>query len=152
MQGLLADVNVQGHATFLRQVLGRPDINLWEVLRQAGLRFATLRSVRLSNDIDDRSLWNFCQDERWVLFTENRNLRGPDSLGATLEDSWRDGHLPVLTLSNKSRFEENPEYIDRVARDIAELLFGIQQGEYCDQPRIYVPLSGQRDLDPVVGG
>jgi hypothetical protein len=46
---------------------------------------------------------------------------------------------PVLTLANKGRFEHSPDYAKRVATDVAELLFGIAQGEYRDQPRIYVP-------------
>jgi hypothetical protein len=82
---------------------------------------------------------DYCQRERWVLFTENRNRDGHDSLQATLVDSWIVGHFPMLTLSNKSRFERDPSYARAVATDIAELLFGIHQQEYCDTPRIYVP-------------
>ncbi len=62
-----------------------------------------------------------------------------DSLEATLADSWRHGQLPVLTLSNKARFEREREYSEKVATDVAELLFGIKQQEFRDQPRIYVP-------------
>jgi hypothetical protein len=32
------------------------------------------------------------------------------------------------------------EYAERVASDVAELLFGIAEQQYRDQPRIYVPL------------
>ncbi len=89
--------------------------------------------------MDDRPLWNYCQEHRWVLFTENRNNDGPDSLQATLVGSWRDGNLPVLTLANKGRFEHSPEYARCVAAQIAELLYGVHFGQYRDQPRIYVP-------------
>lgn len=75
-----------------------------------------------------------------MLFTENRNADGPDSLDATLADSWRTGHLPVLTLANKGKFYHSREYAERVASDVAELLLGIAvDGQYRDQPRIYVP-------------
>lgn len=64
---------------------------------------------------------------------------GVDSLHATLADSWRSGHLPVLTLANKGKFEHSREYAERVATDVAELMFGIAHQEYLEEPRIYVP-------------
>jgi hypothetical protein len=73
------------------------------------------------------------------LFTDNRNHDGPNSLEATLSSSWRVGHLPLLTLANKTKFEHRREYAERVASDVAELLFGITREGYRDQPRIYVP-------------
>jgi hypothetical protein len=139
MQGLLADANVEGHRESLRRALQRPRIDLWDLLVETGIRFTTLDGAGLRGDVDDRTLWNFCQNEGWVLFTDNRNLSGPDSLEATLDDSWRFGNLPVLTLSSKERFEGSSEFIERVAEDVADLLFGIQQGEHSYQPRIYVP-------------
>jgi hypothetical protein len=92
-----------------------------------------------SRDLDDRSLWNRCQQDGWVLFTDNRNQEDENSLQATLMDSWQMGHLPVLTLANKGRFENSAAYAKRVATDVAELVFGIAQEEYRDRPRIYVP-------------
>lgn len=46
---------------------------------------------------------------------------------------------PVVTIANKSEFENNAEYRDRVANDVADLLFGILDGQFCDRDRIYVP-------------
>jgi hypothetical protein len=137
MRGLLADVNVQGHLGYLRRLL--EVLGLWPVLAELQLAFSTFANLNLPRDLDDRALWNRCQQDTWVLFTENRNDDGPDSLQATLTDSWRPGHLPVLTLANKGRFERSRAYAERAAADVAELLFGIAQGEYRDQPRIYVP-------------
>jgi hypothetical protein len=138
MQGLLADVNVQGHLSYLRRLL--EDLDFCPVLAELGLQFAAFRGLGLAMDLDDRELWNCCQQQGWVLFTENRNHDGSDSLQATLADSWRPGHLPVLTLANKSEFEHSREYAVSIATDIAELLFGIAQGEYHDRPRIDVSL------------
>jgi hypothetical protein len=103
------------------------------------LTFVTFPELGLPRDLDDRSLWHRCQQEGWVLLTDNRNQDDEDSLEATLADSWRVGHLPVLTVANKGRFEHSAEYARRMAVDVGELLFGIAQGEYRDQPRIYVP-------------
>jgi hypothetical protein len=140
MQGLLADANVQGHLPYLQNLLKA--LALWPLLTQLNLRVARFPDVNLAPELDDRSLWNFCQNEGWVLFTDNRNHDGPDSLGATLADSWREGLLPVLTLSNKGRFEHDRGFAERVASDVAEILFGIAEGQdYRDRARIYVPLQ-----------
>jgi len=142
MRGLLADVNVQRHAmVLLRGILERSSIDLWDLLTETGLQFSTLAEAGLSNSIDDEALWTFCQEDGWVLFTDNRNSDGETSLEVTLRDRWRAGHLPVLTVSNKTMLEKNSEYAAQVALDVAELLFGIEDGEYRDRPRIYVPLS-----------
>jgi hypothetical protein len=139
MKGLLADVNVQGHLPYLINLL--EGLQLWTVLEELELSLVTFPKLGLHRHLDDRSLWEFCQRERWVLFTENRNADDPNSLQATLNDSWQVGNLPVLTLSNKRRFENHRSYADRVAEDIATILFGIvADEEFCDQPRIYVPL------------
>jgi hypothetical protein len=103
------------------------------------LDLVTFTHLKLPRNLDDRSLWKLCQQDSWVLLTENRNDDGPDSLHATLTGSWREGCLPVLTLANKAKLEHSREYAERVATDVAELLFGIAQGEYRDVPRIYVP-------------
>jgi hypothetical protein len=137
VRGLLADVNVQGHSPYLRQLL--VTLDLWIVLAEKKLEFKTFRDLGLPRNLDDRSLWNHCQEQGYVLFTENRNHDGPDSLHATLTDSWQIGHLPVLTLANKGEFERSTGYAKQVATDIADLLFGIDEGEYRDQNRIYVP-------------
>jgi hypothetical protein len=138
VRGLLADENVQGHLPYLRQLL--ETLGLWPVLAELKLELVTFPDLALARGLDDRSLWNRCQQDGWVLFTENRNHDGPDSLHATLTDSWRVGHLPVLTLANKAAFEHSRGYAERVATGVAETLFGIAHGEYRDQPRIYVPL------------
>lgn len=137
MRGLLADVNVEGHSRFLHQLL--VSLDLWSILREIGIEIAVSAELGLSRELDDRALWNHCQQDGWVLFTDNRNMDDADSLQATIVDSWQDGNLPVLTLANKDKFESEAEYARQVASDIAELLFGIAHGEYCGQPRIYVP-------------
>ena len=137
MNGLLADVNVQGHLLYLRQLL--ETLDLWPLLADENLDLVTFPDLELPPDLDDRSLWNHCQEHGWVLFTENRNHHDEKSLQATISDSWEMGKLPVVTLANKGTFAHEPAYARRVAKDVAELLFGIAQGEYCDQPRIYVP-------------
>ena len=84
MRGLLADVNLQGHLLFLKRTLTR--IDLLPILTAMGVDWATHRTPGLPQELDDRRLWHYCQQEGWVLFTDNRNREDEDSLGATLED------------------------------------------------------------------
>jgi hypothetical protein len=139
MRGLLADVNVQGHLPYILHLLEALD--LLALLAELNLEFATFPELNLQRRIDDRTLWNFCQESGWVLFTADRRMVGADSLEATLRDSWRMGLLPVITLSNTRRFENNGEYASRVAHDVAQILFDVtfEPGNR-DRPRIYVPL------------
>ena len=117
MQGLLADVNVQGHLATVRILLRKS--GLIPLLSELGLRLVTFPELDLHPGLDDRSLWNFCQQQGWVLFTENRNHDGPDSLYGTLADSWKDGCLPVLTLANKRRFEHESNF--RLHKSLREI-------------------------------
>lgn len=64
---------------------------------------------------------------------------GTNSLQQTLIDSWQWGFLPVITLANKTEFERSADYRRQVAIDVAELLFGLANGDYLDESRIYVP-------------
>lgn len=138
MQGLLADVNVQGHLHWLRNLL--KSVDLWTLLEVEGIRFESFAGIGLRNNLDDRSIWEFCQANGWVLFTNDKNNDGRNSLQATLDDSWQPGHMPVLTLANQGRFVRGGDYSRRVANDVAEILIGLKTGEVCDRPRIYVPV------------
>lgn len=137
MRGLLADTNVQAHAKYLHQLLEAD--GLLEILSELGIEFLTLGDVGLPLNIDDRALWRFCQHERLVLFTDNRNEESGDSLQSAIQSEWKLGDLPVITLGNKRRFERSTIYRDRTAADLAESLFGIYHGEYRDFARLYVP-------------
>lgn len=138
MRGLLADVNLQGHLPYLRRLMEGQ--GLLEILTQLEISLAIFPDLGLDRGIDDRTLWQFCQENGWVLFTDNRNHEDENSLGAVIQDAWREGHLPVLTLANKDRFENNAAYAMRVAQDVAELLTMAFVDEIRNQPRIFVPL------------
>jgi hypothetical protein len=137
MPGLLADVNLQGHLPYLERLLQQ--LGLLELITELGLVLATFSDVGLDRGLDDRTLWNYCQASGWVLLTDNRNRENEDSLEATLQDSWRDGLLPVLTLANKGKFENSAVYAARVAEDIADVLVSVFHDEVRDRPRIFVP-------------
>lgn len=108
---------------YLRHLLVANDLQ--QILDELRLRLMTFAEVGLALDLDDRPLWSFCQQNSWVLITENRNQDGPNSLEATLADSWSLGQLPVLTLSNKRRFQLDRDFATRVAFDVAQILFDL---------------------------
>jgi hypothetical protein len=138
MPGLLADVNIQGHLPYLRRRL--QGLGLLDLLTEINLALVTFPDLGLDRALDDRSLWNYCQQNNWVLFTDNRNHEDENSLQATMNDSWHEGHLPVLTLANRGRFANSEAYANKVAEDVAWLLISIFDEGVRDQPRIYVPL------------
>jgi hypothetical protein len=147
MPGLLADVNVQGHLPYLARLM--EERGLLEILTELGIALATFPDLSLDRNMNDRSLWNFCQEHRWMLLTDNRNREDENSLQTTIEDFWHEGHLPVLTLANKGRFENSAAYATTVAEDIAEQLVVAFVDGICDQPRIFVPVHwSESGFDP----
>ena len=138
MRGLLADVNVQGHLPYLKRLID--GLGLLEILADIEITLETFPDHGLPRHMNDRDLWNYCQANELVLFTENRNHEDQNPLNATIQDSWRAGHLPVLTLANKEKFENSAIYATGVAQDGAELLYSIFHDGVRDRPRIFVPL------------
>ncbi len=137
MPGLLADVNLQGHLPYLERLI--EGLGLLEMLREVGLSLATFPDLGLDRGLDDRSLWNYCQANSWVLWTDNRNRDDESSLQATIEDCWQEGQLPILTLANKGKFENSETHATKVAEDVADLLVSVFYDGIRDQPRIFVP-------------
>ena len=114
-------------------------IGVLDLLTDVGITFETFPDRRLDPHMKDRALWNYCQANELVLFTDNRNHEDEDSLNATIEDSWQEGHLPVLTLANKGRFERSESYAAKVANDVANVLFNTLHENVRNQPRIFLP-------------
>jgi hypothetical protein len=137
MPGLLADVNVQGHLPYLKRIIN--GLGFLQILEDSKITFMTFRELNLNPRMNDRDLWNYCQANDLVLFTENRNQEHEDSLSATILDSWHEGQLPVLTLANKGKFENSATYATLVAENVTEMLYCI----FCERkpgpPRIFVP-------------
>lgn len=139
MQGLLADVNIQGH---LRAVeLYWSDQGYDDLFGSLGLTVFRFPDFDLPQAIDDRTLWHFCQDEGRILLTDNRNHEDESSLEATLSNSLEEDSLPVLTPESKENFQHNRAYQRAVAESIAEILFGVaEERKYLGVGRIVLPL------------
>jgi hypothetical protein len=137
MPGLLVDVNVQGHLPYLRRMMEK--VGVLDLVEGFGLALQRFPDVGLDRHINDRMLWHYCQANGWVLFTDNCNDESADSLHATIQDSWREGHLPVITLANKGRFERSEVYALAVAEEVADVLVRLFYDQVRDQPRLFVP-------------
>jgi hypothetical protein len=119
MTGLLVDINCQGQLDRLLFILCSPEWAEW--WDELGFSVHTVRSVGYAADTDDRTSWNRCQAEGWVLVTANRNDDRTDSLAAAIRDSAPDA-LPVLTFSDADRIQRDPRYAEVVAIDLLETL------------------------------
>ena len=95
MNGILPDVNFQGHFARLLFILQSADWSPeWNRLR---LAVHTFRELGLDPQTRDRPVYELCQARGLILITGNRNHDGPDSLEAAIRDAGPSA-LPVLTL------------------------------------------------------
>lgn len=100
------------------------------------IRFVTLDQVHLSNDIDDRTLWRFAQTNQMLLLTENRNMKGANSLEQIIREENNAQALPVITISSRDRLEQQ-DYRRRCAERLVEIVVDLEL--YRNTGRIYIP-------------
>ena len=137
MRGIVFDENLEGHAEYLLHLLTALDLrDFWDDL---GLRMETVRTLGYQPGVKDRILWKRCQDERFVLLTDNRNDDAVDSLGRTICDSLLDISLPVITIANKERFERDRRYALIVAEKFLDVISDVVIGKFLGIGRLYIP-------------
>lgn len=120
MTGILADVNIQGHVDYLMELVTSEEwVEFWQYL---GLAYATFDVVGLRPEASDAEIWQFCQDQSYVLITSNRNQSGTDSLEATIRGRGADDSIPVLTLADPERVRQDRRYAGRVVVSLLQTL------------------------------
>jgi hypothetical protein len=128
---VLVDHNLEGQASLL-----------WVTLEQMGwfelvsLRLATFREVGLPLNSPDGLIWRFAQEHQMLLLTDNRNMRGEDSLEQTLRDENTPTALPVITVGSADRLDDRA-YRERCAERLAEIAFDLEQ--YLGVGRLFIP-------------
>jgi len=137
VNGVLLDINVQGDFAHMRHLIAALDLlPFWEngrfVLR-------TVTGLGYAPNTPDRVIWNRCQTDGLVLFTENRNDDGLDSLERTMADSLTPESLPVLTLANKGRFRSDRRYALVVAEQFLNAVADIDDGRLLGVGRLFLP-------------
>lgn len=135
MNGILADINVRGHVDFLLALVQSPPWrDIWGELR---LSYATFASFGLDPAATDVEIWHRCQDEGYVLITDNRNSKGKDSLDSVIRSANTLHSLPVLTIGNIQRLRHNREYAESVVVRLFEILIDIESVRGAG--RLYLP-------------
>ncbi len=131
MTVILADCNMEGQAILLS---GMFNSGRWSELFP--IRFITFREAGLPFDSSDRTVWRFAQDNQMLLLTDNRNMKGTDSLEQTLSEENTLTSLPVLTIGNTARLAER-EYREKCAIRLAEIIYDLEK--YKGTRRLFIP-------------
>jgi hypothetical protein len=128
---VLVDHNMEGQA-----------ILLWGALAAEGwldlvpLRLMTFGEVGLPFDSDDRTVWRYVQAQRMLLLTDNRSMKGPDSLEQTLREERTSTTLPVITIGSLDRLDEQA-YRERCATRLVEIALDLDA--YAGVTRLFIP-------------
>jgi hypothetical protein len=127
----LIDRNLAGDVDLL---LGALAATGW--LELVSIRFVTFGEVNLPDKIDDRTLWRFVQANDMLLLTENRNMKGPDSLEQTIREENTPRSYPVVTISRRDHLDQR-DYRRRCAERLAEIVIDLER--YRGVSRIFIP-------------
>lgn len=127
----LIDHNLEGYAV---QLLGTLASQGW--LEMFSIRFLMFYEVELADDISDRIVWRFAQENQMILLTANRRMKGSDNLEQTIREENTTSSLPVLTIGSLDRFNDR-EYRQRCAVRVIDILLELEN--YKGVGRIFIP-------------
>ena len=131
MIAVLVDHNIEGYA-----------LNMWGMLSAAGwleifpLRLLRLRDIGLPEDSSDREIWRYAQAHGCLLLTDNRNKDGEDSLEQTIRDENTIDAIPVLTVGDTERLDDQ-DYREKCMLRLLEI--AIYLDEYLGTGRLFIP-------------
>jgi hypothetical protein len=128
---VLVDHNMEGQAALLWGTLAAEG---W--LDLVPMRLMTFDAVGLAHDSDDRTVWRFVQAQRMLLLTDNRNMKGPDSLEQTMREESTPTTYPVITIGSLTRLDEY-DYRERCATRLVEIALDIEA--YIGINRLFMP-------------
>lgn len=127
----LIDYNLRGQAALLRGTIAAEG---W--LELMPIRFVEFEEVGLLENSSDRLVWQVAQTTQMIILTANRNMKGNDSLERVIREDNTAISLPVVTIGNKERLDEQ-NYRGRCAIRLVEILFDIEN--YMGVGRVYIP-------------
>lgn len=127
----LIDHNLKGQATLFWGTIAAEG---W--LEVLPIRFVLFEEVGLSENSSDRIVWEFAQTNQMIILTANRNMKGVDSLEQMIREENTTTSLPVVTVGNKERLDEQI-YRERCAIRLVEILFDLEN--YLGVGRLYIP-------------
>lgn len=127
----LIDHNIEGQATWL-----------WGTIVAEGwldwieIQFITFEQVKLSIESSDRVVLRFAQENKMIVLTANRSMKGKDSLEEVIRNENKLDSLPVITLGSIDRMEERT-YRERCAARLIEIAIDIENS--MGVGRIFIP-------------
>jgi hypothetical protein len=131
MTTILVDHNMEGDAALLWGTIAGDG---W--LEIVPMRLATFADVNLPVDSNDRVVWRFAQEHRMLLLTDNRNMKGDDSLEQTIREEITEDSLPVITIGSLDRIDES-EYRQLCANRLVEIVVDLDC--YLGYSRLFIP-------------
>jgi predicted nuclease of predicted toxin-antitoxin system len=127
----LIDYNLRGQAVLL---WGTITAEGW--LELMPIRFIGFEEAGLLENSSDRPVWQVAQSNQMIILTANRNMKGDDSLEQVIREENSLQSLPVVTIGNKEKLDEQI-YRERCASRLVEILFDIDN--YMGVGRVYIP-------------
>lgn len=131
MKTILVDHNMEGHAILLWGTLAAEG---W--LETIPLRLVTFAEMGLPPNSSDREVWRFAQAQHMILLTDNRSMKGQDSLEQTIREENTSTAIPVITIGRLDRLDER-EYREQCAVRLAEIALDLD--EYLGTGRLFIP-------------
>jgi predicted nuclease of predicted toxin-antitoxin system len=128
----LVDHNLRGHAVLLS---GSILSGGW--LDWVSIRFITFDEMKLPINSDDRVVWQLAQSNQMILLTANRSMKGENSLEQVMREEITPKSLPVITIGNADRLLNDPEYRERCAIRLVEIVLDIDG--YRGVSRLFIP-------------
>ncbi|MBD2482293.1 ACP S-malonyltransferase [Planktothrix sp. FACHB-1365] len=127
----LIDHNIEGQATWLwGTILAEGWLDLIEI------QFITFEQVKLSIESSDHVVWHFAQENKMIVLTANRSMKGKNSLEEVIRNENKLDSLPVITLGSIDRMEER-SYRERCAARLIEIAIDIENS--MGVGRIFIP-------------
>ncbi len=127
----LVDYNIDGYALVFLGILTKLG---W--IELISIRFLTFREVGLSMESSDRIVWHYAQENRMMILTANRNMKGEDSLEQVMREENTANSFPVLTIGSLDRLEET-DYRERCVERLIEIVLDIDN--YKGAGRLFIP-------------
>ena len=100
------------------------------------IRLATFADVNLPFESDDRAVWRFAHENNMILLTDNRNMKGKDSLERAIREENTLTSLPVLTIGKAERLDEK-NYRGKFIARLVEVILDLDN--YLGTGRIFIP-------------
>jgi hypothetical protein len=101
------------------------------------LEVQTFEQIGLSRTASDLEIWQECQRREIILVTGNRTGRGTDSLEMAIRNCNAPISLPVFTLANAQRINNDGQYAQRAAVKLLQYLMEIDNVR--GTGRLYLP-------------